>query len=622
MPPSTSLEAHDVHLDKGISRRTSVAATLNSTYSERTANPSSDAKSENMAMDNTNGVETKPTKKNNILLTFGGLQIALFLAALDSTIVSTALPRIGSDFNQMSIVSWVATAYILTFDAFQPLFSKFSDIFGRKWVLIFGIVIFLLGSVLCGAAKSMIMLIVCRAIAGIGGASIFSMVFIIIADLVPLEKRGSYQGIVNAVFALSSVFGPLIGGSFTDYVTWRWNFYINLPIGAVALFVLVFFLHLPVPQGNLKDKLKRIDYVGTCIVLAFATLFLLAMNFGGQTFPWKSAAVIVPLVLTGLLVALLIFIEGKVAEPLLPPRLFKSRTISAVLATNWFFGMTFFSMVYYLPIYFQVVREDSAMWSGIRLIPMELLIAVFATFSGLFISKTGIFKPLLPIGMGLLTLCVGLISTFGEDTSWSNVYGFTVIGGMGLGCMFSSAIIALQASAEPRDIAVVTGLGNFSRILGGALGVAISSAILNSSLTQDLSTLVPSNVVQSVLGSSEYVRHGCPPQYVETVLACYLDALRMIWYVMTAMCGVGFFLSLLVKPAPVLKTDQKKEQGNADENQQTSSKVEAPSAVLFGHETHPDHVEEGIIAINMLPAKNQIASHHHHDDGDNLNKRN
>ncbi|KAL0141946.1 major facilitator superfamily domain-containing protein [Mucor lusitanicus] len=623
MPPSTSLEAHDIHLDKGVSRRTSVAATLNSTYSERTANPSSDAKSENMTMDNTNDLETKPTKKNNIFLTFGGLQIALFLAALDSTIVSTALPRIGSDFNQMSIVSWVATAYILTFDAFQPLFSKFSDIFGRKWVLIFGIVIFLLGSVLCGAAKSMIMLIVCRAIAGIGGASIFSMVFIIIADLVPLEKRGSYQGIVNAVFALSSVFGPLIGGSFTDYVTWRWNFYINLPIGAVALFVLVFFLHLPVPQGNLKDKLKRIDYVGTCIVLAFATLFLLAMNFGGQTFPWKSAAVIVPLVLTGLLVALLIFIEGKVAEPLLPPRLFKNRTISAVLATNWFFGMTFFSMVYYLPIYFQVVREDSAMWSGIRLIPMELLIAVFATFSGLFISKTGIFKPLLPIGMGLLTLCVGLISTFGEDTSWSKVYGFTVIGGTGLGCMFSSAIIALQASAEPRDIAVVTGLGNFSRILGGALGVAISSAILNSSLAQDLSPLVPPDVVQSVLGSSEYVRHGCPPQYVEIVLDCYLNALRLIWYVMTAMCGVGFFLSLLVKPAPVLKADQKKEEGNAaHENQQDSSKVETPPAAFTDHETHPDHVEEGVIAIDMQPTKNQSASqHHHHDDGENLNKR-
>ncbi|KAI8646263.1 major facilitator superfamily domain-containing protein [Parasitella parasitica] len=616
MPPSTSLETRDAHIDNGISRRTSVAATLSS---ERTANLEKE-------LDNTNiddtGMERNPTKKNNLFLTFGGLQIALFLAALDSTIVSTALPRIGSEFNQMSIVAWVATAYILTFDAFQPLFAKFSDIFGRKWILIFGIVIFLLGSVLCGAAKNMIMLIVCRAIAGIGGAGIFSMVFIIIADLVPLEKRGSYQGIVNAVFALSSVFGPLIGGSFTDYVTWRWNFYINLPIGAVALAVLTFFLHLPVPKGDLKDKLKRIDYVGTLIVLAFATLFLLAMNFGGQTFPWKSAAVIVPLVLTGLLVALLIFIEGKVAEPLLPPRLFKNRTISAVLATNWFFGMTFFSMVYYLPIYFQVVREDSAMWSGIRLIPMELLIAVFSTISGLFISKTGIFKPLLPIGMGLLTLCVGLISLFGQDTLFSEIYGITVIGGSGLGFMFSSAIIALQASAEPRDIAVVTGLGNFSRILGGALGVAISSAILNSSLAQDLTALVPADVVQNVLASSEYVRHGCPPEYVQDVLDCYLDALRLIWYVMTAMCGVGFFLSLFVKPAPILKADQKQQSdASADRDATADAKIETPCAFI-DHETHPDHVKESVLAIDMQPSKDQVAAHHHHDDGANLNKRN
>lgn len=168
----------------------------------------------------------------------------------------------------------------------------------------------------------------------------------------------------------------------------------SLPIGAVALAVLLFCLHLPVPKGSLKDKLKRIDYLGTLTVLAAATLFLLAMNFGGQTFPWKSAAVIVPLVLTGLLIAFLAFIETKIPEPLMPPRLFKNRSIVAVLCANWFFGINFFSLVYYLPVYFQVVRGDNAMWSGIRLIPMQLLIAVFSTCSGLFISKYGIYKPL------------------------------------------------------------------------------------------------------------------------------------------------------------------------------------------------------------------------------------
>lgn len=204
-----------------------------------------------------------------------------------------------------------------------------------------------------------------------------------------------------------------------------------------------------------------------------------------------------------------------------------------------------------------------------------------------------------PIGMGLLTICVGLISLFGEETSWSQVYGITVIGGAGLGCMFSSAIIALQASAEPRDIAVVTGLGNFSRILGGALGVAISSAILNSSLAQDLPAHVPADIAQNVLASSDYVRHGCPPQYMEVILKCYLDALRIIWYVMTAMCGAGFFLSLLIKSEPVLKP--RTSITGAAKDIDADTKVETPPASDVC-DPLANHIHEGVTAIDMKPA--------------------
>ncbi|KAI8884005.1 MFS general substrate transporter [Backusella circina FSU 941] len=501
--------------------------------------------------------EQKKIEKNEArarILTFIGLQLSLFLAALDGTIVSTTLPRIGSEFNKMSIVAWVATSYILTFDAFQPLFSKFSDIFGRKIIVLSGLVLFLIGSVLCGAAQNIIMLIVCRAISGIGGAGIFSMVFVIISDLVPLEKRGSYQGIINSVFALSSVFGPLIGGSFTDYVTWRWNFYINLPIGAIALVILVFFLRIPTPEGKLSEKLKKVDYAGTVIVLAFATLFLLALNFGGQTFPWKSAAVIAPLVISILMIGLLVLVEKKFAkEPLMPPRLFKNRSVVSVLLTNWFFGIAFFSIVYYLPIYFQVVRNDSATWSGIRLIPMQMVLCTLSTLSGIAISKTGIYKPFINVGVALLTLCVGLISLFDQTTPFSRVYGTTVIGGAGLGCIFSTAIIALQASVEPKDIAVVTGLGNFSRILGGALGIAISSAVLNSSLTQDLPNVIPYEEAMKVIESSEYVNHGLPQEYLAATLEVYVDALRLLWYVLIPMAGLAFICSLFIQHNPILR---------------------------------------------------------------------
>ncbi|CEP16105.1 hypothetical protein [Parasitella parasitica] len=508
------------------------------------------------------------------------LQASLFLAALDNTIVATALPKIGSDFEQMSIVAWVATAYILTFDAFQPLFSKFSDIFGRKWILMFGIAVFLFGSVLCGASRNMIMLIVGRAIAGIGAAGIFSMVFVIFSDLVPLEQRGTYQGIINAVFALSSVCGPLIGGSLTDYVSWRWNFYINLPIGAVAMIILIFFLRLPTPQGKLSDKLKRVDYAGTVIVLAFATLFLLALNFGGQEFPWKSAAVIVPLVLSILLVGLLVIVEKKFSrEPIFPPRLFTNRSVVSVVLTNWFFGMTFFSAVYYLPIYFQVVRNDSAMWSGIRLIPMQMVLTVLSTIVGVTISKTGVYRPLIYVGMALLTLWIGLFSLFKEDTPFSQIYGITVIGGAGLGCLFSSTIIALQASVEPKDIAVVTGLGNFARILGGALGVAISSAVLNSQLTQELPKVLPMEEAAKVIQSSEYVNHGLPAEYLTVTLRVYVESLQLIWYVLIPMSGLGFIASLFVKHHSI-RSHRKLAETKAKEDQENADAVAAASVVV------------------------------------------
>ncbi|CDH61531.1 tetracycline efflux protein [Lichtheimia corymbifera JMRC:FSU:9682] len=538
--------------------------------------------SENAAGHSNEKPVSEKRRRWNRIIVFFSLQLSLFLAALDNTIVATSLPRIGSEFQQMAISAWVVNSYILTLDSFQPLFSKFSDIFGRKYVLVVGIIVFLLGSVLCGVSKTMLMLIICRAVQGIGAAS----VFVIISDLVPLEKRGSYQGIVNAVFAVASVFGPLIGGSLTDYVSWRWNFYINLPIGGVAVVILVIFLHLPMEKQDLKTKLKRVDYAGNFLVLAAATLLLLAMNFGGQTFPWKSAAVIVPFILVGVLVALLVVVEVKYArEPLLPPRLFKNRSVVSVLISNVFFGLTFFAAVYYLPIYFQIVRNDTAMWSGIRLIPMQMMICVFSTAAGFFISKFGIYRPLITIGMTLLTLCIGLISLFDVDTSWSMVYGITVIGGTGMGLMFSSTIIALQAAVETKDIAVVTGLNNFSRVLGGALGVAIASAVLNSFLQKNLPGVLPEQYVQEVFNSPEYIRNGLPEEYILLATEVYVDSLRYVWYILIAMSSVGLLSSFFTKhhplrrpPPPQPAADNAANGNNGSENGNSNSNTAAEAA--------------------------------------------
>ncbi|CAO3652066.1 unnamed protein product [Cunninghamella blakesleeana] len=568
--------------------------------SESTPNPSSTEITTTVTETTTKADERSDKKKTFYrVMTFIALQVTLFLGALDGTIVSTILPHVGSEFNQMSIVAWIATAYILTFDAFQPLFAKFSDIFGRKWTLITGISIFLFGSLLCGVATSMIMLIVFRAVAGIGAAGVFSGVFIIISEIVPLEKRGSYQGIINAVFAVSSVFGPLIGGGFTDNISWRWCFYINLPIGGVAIVLLIFFLDLPTPKTTFADKLKRIDYAGTVIVLVAAILFLLAMNFGGELYPWKSAAVIVPLVFSFLFAGVFAYVESKFAkEPIVPPRLFKNRSVVGILFTNWWFGVSFFSLVYYLPIYFQVVKGDSAMWSGIRLIPMQLVICAASVTTGLLISKFQLYRPFIWIGTCLLTLHIGLVSLFDVDTGFPMIYGITVIGGVGMGLMFSSTIIAIQAAVEPKDIAVVTGLGNFARLLGAAVGVSISSSILNSELKDNLPTVLPAEYAEIIMKQALFIYNGLPEEYKAPTIQVYCDAIRLIWYVVTPLTALSIIGGALVKHYNLRKPGQRNKKPDQEKAKEDTTTTDNHDEKIQIDDDDDDNKKEIVINVN------------------------
>ncbi|KAI9277516.1 major facilitator superfamily domain-containing protein [Umbelopsis sp. AD052] len=501
--------------------------------------------------------ERRRATKRRILI-FIGLQLTLFLTSLDSTIVATTLPIIGSEFNEMHNIVWVATAYILTFDAFQPLFSKFSDIWGRKTILLVGTSIFLFGSLLSGASNTMIMLIVSRAISGIGAAAILPMVFVIISELVPLQQRGKYQGVVQSVFALANICGPLIGGSFADHVTWRWSFYVNLPIGVISIAIVVFFLHSPTPEGTTMEKLKRVDYFGTILVLLSATMFLLAMNLGGQAFPWSSPAVIVPLVLTCVLIIALCWVESRYAkEPLMPPHLFKNQSVVAIMVTKFFFGCGFFAIGFCQMVYFQAVRGDSATQAGIRLFPMQLTMPAISTVVGWIVSRFGLWRPFMLLGISTLCLGLGLLSLFDYTSSWSLVYGITALCGIGIGSMFGSALIGIQASADPKDIAVVTGLSSFARILGGALGVAIGSAITNSSLNSSLPLHMPTEIANKVINSALYIRNGLPSEYFQVTIDCYVAALQLVWYVMAGLAGVGVISSLFIKHS-TLQTDQLK----------------------------------------------------------------
>ncbi|KAI8147048.1 major facilitator superfamily domain-containing protein [Fennellomyces sp. T-0311] len=516
------------------------------------------------------------------MLVMVSFQISIFLAALDKTIIATSLPTIGSEFKAMSISSWVINSLMLAFNAFQPLFTKLSDIFGRKCIIMYGLLLFLVSSALCGAATSMIMLIIFRAFQGIGAASIVSMVFVIISDLVPLEKRGNYQGLVAIAFALASVSGPLIGGVFTDYLSWRWSFYINVPLAAGCIFILFFYLHLPMEKQTFKDKLMRIDYAGNFLALAATTLFLLALNFGGQDYPWKSAAVIVSLVLSGVLVVLLAVVEVKYAkEPLMPPRLFKNRTVVALMSVNVLFGMTFYPMIFYMPTYFQAVRGDSATWSGIRMVPMEAAIGAFAALGGFIITKYGVYRSLLVSGIILLATSIGLFSLFTIKTSWPMIYGLIFMNGIGGGLFLAANSIAIQAAVDECDVAVAIGLREFLIALGGSLGVAIASNVLNSTLTKNLPRAIPSEHAAFVLKSPEYIRNGLPLEYFEATITTYADSMKDVWHILTIIGGLGFVCSLFIKHYPLnrVDADPKEVEESHEKQQHPHSIVEVRSDV-------------------------------------------
>ncbi|KAF9949120.1 hypothetical protein BGZ72_009027 [Mortierella alpina] len=476
------------------------------------------------------------------ILLFIGLAMATFLASLDGTIIATALPKIASDFKAQSQMSWVATAYLLTYNAFQPLYGKFSDIFGRKIMILFASVTFMVGSAGAGGATTMTMLIVFRAIQGLGGSGLLSIVLIIISDIFPLEQRPKYQSIIWSVFGISSVVGPLLGGVFVQQITWRWCFLINLPLGVVTIASVLMFLRLPFERQELKKQLARIDYLGTFLIIVAVICLLLPITWGGTTYAWDSPVIIILFCVAAVLIGLLMWVESKAVEAIIPPRLFLNKTVSVLFGVNFLTGMAFLGVIFYAPIYFQVVQGVGATASGLHLMPMVLgLIRDYRIF--------------IWVGTVMVAVGVGLCVLLDAESGMGQQIGFLLIVGLGIGLILQTCMLAAQAAVEKDDMAVVTALCGFMNSIGGGIGIAMCSALFNNHLTANfvklpvsaLAVIAEYNIAESITAVQDL-----PGPVKELVVEAYVNTFQFIFKCITPIACAAFLLSLFIRKLRVL----------------------------------------------------------------------
>lgn len=397
--------------------------------------------------------QNQPRSRLKIALIMFSLGISVLLVALDITIVTTALPTIAEHFQSASGYTWVGSAYLIANAAATPIWGKVSDIFGRKPILLVTNVIFFVGSLLAAVAVNMSMLIAARVIQGIGGGGLIVLVNISISDLFAMRERGAYFGIIGGVWALASSLGPVVGGAFTQNVSWRWCFYINLPLDGLAFFILLFVLDLHTPKTPIAKGLKAVDWLGSLTMVAGTIMLLLGLEFGGITYPWNSATVICLIVFGALTIAIFFAIEYRLAPyPLMPLDIFSKRSNLAALGVCFFHAYVFISGSYFLPLYFQAVLGATPILSGVYLLPTALSLSFLSAFTGVFIRKTGQYLPPIWFGYIFMTIGFGLFIDLSSTSSWAKIILYQIVAGIGVGPNFQSPLIALQSLVPVRPL--------------------------------------------------------------------------------------------------------------------------------------------------------------------------
>ncbi|MFD7419453.1 MFS transporter [Streptomyces californicus] len=565
------------------------------------------------------GPDAAEISPRKVRMVFLGLMLTLLLAALDQMIVATALPKIVGELHGLEKMSWAVTAYLLASTIVLPLYGKLGDLFGRKGVFQFAIIVFIIGSALAGWSRTMDELIAFRALQGIGGGGLMIGVQAIIADIVPARERGRYMGLIGAVFGLASVAGPLLGGFFTDHASWRWCFYINVPFGLVTLAVIAVVLKLPRPAAR-----PRLDVLGAALLAIASTCLVLVTSWGGTEYDWTSGTILGLSAGAVASTALFVAAERRAAEPIIPLRLFRDSVFNVTGLVGAVLGVALFGAASYLPTYLQMVDGVSATESGLLMLPMMMGIVGGSIVSGQLITRTGRYRIYPIVGSAVSVVGMALLSLLEADTSVLAYSFYQAVLGIGIGLVMSVLVLAVQNSVRPSDLGTATSANNYFRQIGGSVGAAIFGTLFAGRLSDALGERLPTGAeLPDPASITPQIVHAMEPALRDAYIQAYVDAMPRIFLYLVPVLVLGLVLAFFLKEKPLVSHHSPEAAAETTMPIPAARADSAPPASgylsgvpVHGRVQHPDGTTVPRAALTLIDVQgNQIGRGASGDDG-------